>query len=290
MRSFCQLILFSVFLIKYSSSKYIFCTSKCSKIIVPFNKSLWIPVACQENTDIYDIALICTVHYRIDYDAKHVYIDFIASNDTNNVREPYQTEFLIQTVWLGFNEQSGQPNITDRQYECNTQNDCARLFYLSTIQRLITDGKLQLDEIRSKLYKSRLPTNKSKHYYCKDNSKRGNKSAVICKSGLCSADNTNMEQHCAKDNSPTLFSNIEYHVPRLIKHEKEVIQYKCNKNLCNKNDMIVIINQHLRNYTYWYNMRDDRSIPIATKSLTICRTVPYYLVILSSLFCFHVNI
>jgi hypothetical protein len=287
MQFFIYLILFLCISVKYSSSNYILCTPKCTQITVSFLQPLTIPIACQKDdnvTNIYEDALSCIIDYRIDYDAEQIYINFQASNDTNLLKEQNQSEFLIQSVWLGFDQESNQPNITHRKYGCNIKTDCARLFYLNTIQRLIIDGKLKLDEITLKLYNQSKPTRRR----CKDSSKTGNKSTIPCGNGLCYAHNIDKKQYCTTDNTPMFFSEIEYHLPKLMINEREVIEYKCNKHLCNTNETIKKIEKILLDYTNWNNNNNNNSIikneeqnPIKEKSSTIQQTVSYYLIILS---------
>jgi hypothetical protein len=74
-----------------------------------------------------------------------------------------------------------------------------------------------------------------------------------------------------------LFSEIEYYLPTLSTNERELIEYRCNKDLCNKNDMIKIIKHILLSYTNWNNYN------IEQKSSTIHQTVSYCLIILLSL-------
>jgi hypothetical protein len=278
MQFFIYLSLFLYVFIKTSSSNYIQCTSQCNQITVSFLQPLIIPIDCQDDnnnlTNSYNYALICIINYRIDYDAKQIYINFEASNDTNILfKEQNQSEFLIQTIWLGFNQESNQPNITHRKYGCNIKTDCARLFYLNTIEYLITDGKLKLDEINSKLYNQ----TKSLSLRCRNRNPISNRSVIRCSKGLCYAQNIDKKQYCTSDNSAMLFSEIEYYLPTLSTNERELIEYRCNKDLCNKNDMIKIIKHILLSYTNWNNYN------IEQKSSTIHQTVSYCLIILLSL-------
>lgn len=266
------LILFLSIFIKYSSSNYIQCTPQCPQITVPFQQPLLIPIDHHNNlTHTYVDALICIIEYRIDYDAKQIYINFKASNNTNTFKNESYAEFLIQSIWLGFNEESKQPNLTHRKYGCNIKDDCARLFYSNTIVRLITDGKLKLDKINDNLYNQ---SNSKRR--CKDNRKTGNQSLVRCGKGLCYAHNIEEKQYCTNDSTPTLFSEIEYYLPKLTTDERELVEYKCNKDLCNKNATIKIIKNILIDYTNW-NIKNE----IQEKSSTIQQTISYCLIILS---------
>ena len=281
MQLFICVILYLCLFIKYSSSNYIQCTSKCPQIVVSFDDSLTIPVTCQENTNISESALVCHVDYRIDYDAERIYITFKASNDTKNFKEQEQSEYLLQTIWLGFSQGSGQPNLTHRAYECNTTNDCARQYYLNTIKYLITDGKLELDKIPLNLYNPSLSTSQPTRRRCKDSNKKGNNTLTRCRTGLCYAHNTEKKQYCTKDITPTFFSDFEYYLPRSEVNEREVIEYKCNINLCNRNYMIKKIKNILYDYTNWENHIKTKQPVEAKSSSRIDQIISYYLIFLS---------
>jgi hypothetical protein len=275
MQFFLDLILLLCLSIKYSSSNYTRCTSRCSQITVPFLRPLSIPIDCQENnniTDILDVALVCIIDYRIDYDAKQIYINFKASNETINFKQPDQTEFLIQSLWLGLNDEANEPNITHRKYGCRTSDDCGRIFYLNTIEYLITDGLLKLNEIKSNLYNQ-----SSKKRRCKDSSLKGNHSLIRCPDGLCYAYNIDKKQYCTADTRAILFSEIEYYSPKSIENQRELIEYKCNKNFCNGNRMMAIIKDLLLDYTNWNRKKSMKE----KSSSSNYRNLSFYLFILS---------
>ena len=273
-----DLILFLFLLIKYSSTNYLRCTSKCSQITVSFHNPLTISNDCEENlnsTDIYDLAFICIIDYRIDYDAEQIYINFKATNDTNNFKQINQNEFLIQSLWLGFNQQANQPNITHRKYGCNTQDDCGRIFYLNTIEYLVNDGKFKLNEIKFNLYNQ-----SSIKRRCKDSNLKGNQSLIRCPHGLCYAFSIGTKQYCTSDQSATLFSEIEYYYPKLNDNQRELIEYKCNKNVCNGDRMI----NRIKNLVLDYTNGNKKKIIFNEKSPANRRYLSYYLVILSFIF------
>ena len=179
MQFFIYYILFQCLIMKISSTNYIRCTSKCPQINVSFLAPLKLPFHCQANTNlnngnIYEYGLICVIDYRVDYDAKYVYLKFKASNYSKSFQQPNQSEFLLQSIWLGLNKESYQPNITHRTYGCNTNDDCARDFYFNTIEYLITNGQIQLEEIKSKLYRENIPPNKLKYRRCRLNDSLNN--------------------------------------------------------------------------------------------------------------------
>lgn len=286
MQFFICVILYLCLFIKYSSSNYIECTSKCSQITVSFNESLTIPFTCQENTNISESALVCLVEYRIIYDAKIIYITFKASNETNIFKNQEQSEYLTQGLWLAFNQEANQPNLVHRTYRCNTKNDCARQYYLNTIKYLITNGKLELDKISLNLYNDSLSTSQSTRRRCKDTNKKGNNTLTRCRKGLCYAHNTDKKQYCTSDTTPTFFSEFEYHLPISTMNKREVIEYKCNIDLCNGNRMIDKIKKILYDYTNWNNYvkiePEVQEQPVEAKSSSrIDQIISYYLIVLS---------
>ncbi|CAF0984325.1 unnamed protein product [Rotaria sp. Silwood1] len=283
MRSVVCVILFLCLFVQTSSATYLLCTSKCNQITVPFLEPLNIPQECQDNNtfnDIYDYAAICIIEYRIDYDAKNIYITFKASNDTHIFEEYNRSEFLIQTMWLGFSQTSGQTNITHRKYGCRTQYDCARQFYFNTIEHLITKGQLQIDKIKSTLYRQSSSEKQIALRRCKNSNTTGNTSLVRCRDGLCFVNNINGKKYCTSDNTPTFFSEFESYVPKSITNEVELIEYKCNRHLCNSNEMIEKIKNILRIYTNWNNINNEEN-QIEQKSSITCKTVSNILIIVS---------
>ena len=274
------LICFVCLAFQYSSSDYIQCTTQCTQITVAFDDSLAIPRECADTNGVtraFDSALVCIIDYRIDYDAERIYVNFKASNDTTYLDGLKQSQSLVQTLWLGFSEESQQPNITHRKYECKTGDDCARAFYLSTIERLTTSGKVQLDHIHSKLYNRSLSMSRLSRRRCTDSSKMGNRTSVRCGTGLCYAHHLNYEanerdhvkkQHCSSDLTPTLFSEIQHHLPESDVIERELIEYRCNKNVCNRIEMIEEIKRILYEYTSWNVAKSVETAIITTKSST----------------------
>lgn len=265
------ILFFTSIFIKYSVSNYIQCTPTYPQITISFQQPLTIPIDNQDSISNYVSALVCVIEYRIDYDTKQIYVNFKATNDTNRLKENH-SEFLSQALWLSFNKESQQPNIAHRKYECNTKDDCARSFYLNTIEHLITVGISKLDEIHMILYSPSNP----KPRRCRDNSKPKNQSLVRCGKGLCYAHTIDQKQYCAKDNTPILFSEFQYYLPKLITNERELIEYKCNINLCNKNATIDQIKNILIDYTNW-NIDYIES----KKSSTIQQNLSYYLFLFS---------
>ena len=285
MRFFIYVMLLQNVFIKYCSTNYILCTSKCNQINTPFLQSFQIPDECQFNTTnnhIYDYALMCIIDYRIDYDAKYIYINFKSSNDSYMSERHNHSEFLSQTIWLDFTEELYQPTITHRKYQCNIKADCAREFYFHTIEHLITNGQLQLEQIKSKLHQKSIPINRAVNRRCKINNRINNQTTIQCRDGLCYVNTMNKKQYCTNDKSAMLFSELEYYSPNTKYNETELIEYKCNKHLCNRNEIVEIIKNILRNYTNWNDKKQDDSEIINRKSsANIHQTISFSLFILS---------
>ena len=299
MHFFTSVIFSLTLLLKCSSSAYIRCSSRCSQVVVTFADPRTIPDYCQETnnlTDIYEQALVCIIDYRIDYDAQRVYIDFKATNETTHMDGLNQSQYLTQTIWLGFNEESNQPNITQRHYRCAVADDCGRTFYLNTIEPLIDDGKVYLEEIHRKLYNHSLSIAGFSSRRCIDNKRKTNRTAVRCPNGLCSVDSLKEEsrdvhasklQGCISDNTPTFFSEMISFLPHLEGTiERELIQYKCNRHLCNRNEVINAVRRILHHYSGWSLPVEKSKVSINVKSSAPALHAAVFLVFTSRLLCF----
>lgn len=230
-------LLYLHLLIQSSFTFALHCTSSCSLITLSFTHPFFLPEYCQNFTR----ALVCLIDYRIDYDAKQIYINFKATNDTDIIPTNIPSQVLIQSIWLGFNEQANQPNITHRRYGCNNQHDCARRFYFQTIERLMNDGWKILERIQLDLYNSSM----NDKLRC-----RNNRTTIVCPHGLCYALNIEKKHTCTSDQTATLFSEIVYHTPRNRSNERHLIEYKCNQFFCNGQRMMEKISQDLLDYTH----------------------------------------
>ena len=227
--------------IKSSSISYIQCTSQCPKLTLTFDNPFSTFIDCPiDRPDNFTTALVCEIDYRIDYDTKQIYLNFKATNDSHLLDTHIPSEYLSQSIWLGFNSESNQPNITHRAYACNRNDDCARKFYHRTIRRLINDGLIIVEEIKINLYNS-----SSEQFRC-----RNNRTTVTCPYGLCYALNIEKKQSCTSDRTATLFTEIEYRQPRNSSRERQLIEYKCNRPLCNGHRMMEKIQNLLLDYTH----------------------------------------
>jgi hypothetical protein len=140
-----------------------------------------------------------------------------------------------------------------------------------------------LDKIQTLLYKeSLLKVNARRR--CTDSSRTDNRTSVKCPDGLCFAYEANIEgnnrqeieekQSCRRDKLPGLFSEIQIHSPFSPTSERRVLDYRCNKNVCNRNDFIEKVQLLIDNYTQWNEPKTiliEKTSP--TKSLANLRTV-----------------
>ncbi|UJR28862.1 hypothetical protein I4U23_010085 [Adineta vaga] len=268
-RFFFHLILLSCIFVQYSSTmndtNYILCTSRCSQVNVYFNDLLNLPPYCREESS-YDYALSCGVTYDIHFDRQYVSIDFIASNDTNDLDKQSLKEILTQTTELKFETYTGYDSYAiTRKFTCNTNKDCARDFYENTISKLVHDGKVTLHTIKDKLYNSTALIGPGSRRRCTDSNKKGNKTSVKCGHGLCytrletyefdSGKNTK-KQKCQESEGSYLRSEIERH-SRKSTRGKEILEYVCNKNVCNRNDLIPKIQQLINDYIQWNPVQEE---------------------------------
>lgn len=289
MRSLFCLILLSCIFVDYSltisDTDYIQCTSQCSPFNVTFSEPFSFPSDCQENNDVtsnYDYALACGIEYRIDYNAERIYIEFQASNDTGTLEDQKQADFLIQTTQLGLSQTNHYSTAITVKYGCNTQTDCARKFYLNSINRLVTEGASLTQSIKSKLHNDSLLMGYGSKRRCIDSNKTGPKPSIKCPNGLCylklesygSNEQQNSKfQSCGLNKQPTLLSVIEHHTPRSANNEREILEFSCNKNVCNRNDIIDKIKILIDGYTNQPSqMQDNQSITEKQGNLSIKQT------------------
>jgi len=239
------------------------------RITVSFSQPLAFPPECQDNNN-YDYALVCGIEYRIDYDTRQIFIDFQATNDTSSLEDQKPSEYLIQIMWLGLSQNTTEQNVITRKYGCNTKNDCAKDHYFNSINFFVNEGQSQIDLIKSKLQNDALIVGEKSRRRCIDSNKQGDKPSVKCKTGLCYAyledydlneQQSRKIQHCDPENRPFLFRETERHTPKSQYREKEILKYRCNKNVCNRNDFIQRTRNLLNDYTNAVSKtQDDKSI------------------------------
>lgn len=249
MRFFFCLILLSCLFVEYSlainDTDFLQCTARCSPIIVSFDQRTVFPPECQDNQ--FDYALACGIEYQINYDKQEITINFQATNDTGSLEDQKPGEFLVQTLYLGLSSHVAEPTVLTRKYGCNTNNDCARQHYLNTINYLVNEALPSLDSIRNKLQNDSLIVGGESRRRCIDSSRTATRPSIKCPTGLCYAhvENFNLDeqrsskqQGCDHDNRPSFSHEIERHTPPSSQKDRELLKYRCNKNVCNRNDFI----------------------------------------------------
>lgn len=249
MRFFFCLILLSCLFVEYSlainDTDFLQCTARCSPIIVSFDQRTVFPPECQDNQ--FDYALACGIEYEINYDKQEIKINFQATNDTGSLEDQKPSEFFVQTLYLGLTSPGEIPTVLTRKYGCNTNNDCARQSYLNTINYFVNDGLPSLDSIRHKLQNDSLIIGEESRRRCIDSSRTATRPSIKCPTGLCYAhvENFNLneqrsfkDQRCDHDLQPTFMHEIERHTPASPEKDREILKYRCNKNVCNRNDFI----------------------------------------------------
>ncbi|CAF1651963.1 unnamed protein product [Adineta ricciae] len=263
-----HLILLSCVSVQYSSTlndtNYILCTTRCSQVNLFFNDLLNLPEYCRDESA-QDYALTCSVTYHIHFDRQYISLNFTASNNTDYLDGQTSKEILTQTTKLNFNAHPGYDSYDIlRKYTCNTDKDCARVFYENTISFLVNDGKATLDILKEKLYNESVIVGPTARRHCIDSNKTGNKTSVKCRDGFCYArvekydfaqEKSTKTQKCERTHQSYLLSEIERHKPTSTQ-EKEVLEYSCNKHVCNRNDLIPKIQTLMNDYIRWNPARD----------------------------------
>jgi len=275
-----------------NDTNYIQCTSYCSQINLAFSQPTEFPTDCQENNNIkniYDYALACGIKYHINYDTQQISIHFQAINHTGNLEDGTPSESLVQTIWLSLSQKTVQRNEIIRTYNCSTNNDCARKFYLNSIDYLVTEGTSQLQLIRTRLHNDSLLTGEKSRRHCIVTGKSAEKPSEKCKTGLCYLNLKKFElneqelknQTCDPENEPYLFSEIERHTPKSIQNEREFLEYKCNKHVCNRDNYFEKIQTLLNEYTNFTSKnQNNKSITEKKGNLSIKQTISSYILVL----------
>jgi len=138
---------------------------------------------------------------------------------------------------------------------------------------------------------------------CTDSRKTGNKTSVKCPDGVCFANYASYKlneqqnplvQRCDPEIRPVLFSEIERHLPESATNEREIIEYRTNKNVFNRNDKFGVVRNALNQYTNWNpkQKQTDESTPspeninINQKKLnsSLKQTVSSYVLVLFFIF------
>ena len=294
------LILLSCIFTEYSlainDNNYIFCTPNCSEIVVSLSTPFTFPSQCQTNnnhSDFYVRGLFCAIQYRINYQYQKITILFEVSNDTSILDSRKSNEFFLQEIRLHLTSYASQSDETYRKYVCNIKDDCARDFYLNTIENLINDGQYKLRLIKGKLYNDSLIIGQGSRRRCLVTSEMKNSTAERCGYGLCYVhyenyllDNKrqNKTQNCDLESTPSLYSYVTYDGVK----SKEILEYICNKHVCNRDKMILKIQNIINQYTKWNSNITERHLKKTNLSIkqTISSSMIVLMIILIQNVCF----
>ena len=279
MRFFFYLILLSFIWVEFSlttGNNYILCTSNCPSLTLPFHQASTLPNECQDNDQaIFETAAVCVVEYQINYRTQEISLNFKALNETDQFDVTQQNQLFLQTVSSKFAAYEVDGPFLNRTFYCTMKNDCARSFYLSTIENLVNEGHSKLEHIKTKLFNASVFMDYRSRRRCTDSHKTGNKTSVACPLGACHAhyvydDSTeNIEekhQNCHRETDSHLTSELKYHLSSASSRQRESIDYRCNKNVCNRNDMIHIIKKIIDEYTNWNSSKQEMP-EVQTKQL-----------------------
>lgn len=280
MRFFFHIILLSFIWVEYSlttGNNYIQCTSRCSSITLAFNDSASLENECHESDrNNFEASLACTVEYRIDYRSQQININFKGINETELFDAREQNQYFLQTISSILSDDNHEGVQLTRTFYCTMKDDCARSFYLNTIGLLIAEeNTAKLISIKHKLYNHSVLMNEHSKRRCIDSDRPNGKPNVLCPMGPCfasltyddAAENKEVKtQKCHSERNSYLKGEIKYHITGSSSHKQESIHYRCNKNVCNRDDMIHKVKQILDEYTSWDSSKQTMPI-IQTKQL-----------------------
>ena len=292
--SFCLILLSSIVVVEYSLAindiEYIQCTSRCQPITVSFTDPLTF-ADCQEineTSNNYDTALVCGIEYTLDYTKEEININFHASNDTGSLEDQKPSSFIVQSMRLHLGKQQTGSNIITRKYGCNSENDCARKSYLNSIDNLINEGKTQIDKIISRLQNDSLITGPTSRRRCIDSTLPVEKPSVKCPIGIChfrlneyqlDGQQKDVSQSCHQLVYPTLHSELEQHSPPSTQKDRLLLEYYCNKNVCNRNDIVHHIRDLIGEFTHGRSKVED-IVNEKTGNHSICQTISSTILVL----------
>ncbi len=225
-----------VFTLLYSISNLslvtcLLCTN-CVDITLSFNNAVELPARC--NGRLFE-AVACQAIFRTNYLTKEVHMNLTGGNDP---KRNYELDLLVQNK---FDEpKTINANTT---YICKTSNDCAKLFYLSTIQTLIRNEPI-LHELQGELFDSTA----SNIEQCSNNQDQ----PVTCQNGygchgveIIENGKTEYEGECRNASTMTIFPRLYFDItlvqgdPPLPSSDWNHLGFTCNKqNLCNTRQQI----------------------------------------------------
>jgi len=120
---------------------------------------------------------------------------------------------------------------------------------------------------------------------CIDSSKKNEtKQSVKCPNGLCFAQNASFTldarlqekaQHCtdAHQPGPGLFSESTLYAPASPNNDRRLVEYRCNKNVCNRNAIIQHVEAFIDDYTFWNATSSDSALVKKQSTKNIGNTI-----------------
>lgn len=254
-----------------SGVNYILCTSHCPPITRTFNESTLLEDVCHgEDQNNLASSLACVVEYRIDYTNERIRIDFQGINETELFDAQQQNQYFEQTLSMVLSNDEHDGTELKRKFYCTMKEDCARSFYLNSIGQLIgNENPGKLKSIKNKLYNHSVLMNEHSRRRCIDNSGPRKNASVSCPMGPCFVSKTTVNtvenslettQKCHSERGSYLNSEIKYHISSSSSQKKELLEYRCNKNVCNREDMIRKVTQIIDEFTHWESSK--QAMPI----------------------------
>jgi hypothetical protein len=206
------------------------CTN-CADIVLLFNNASTLPPKCEDK---FVQAVACQATFHTDYLTKQIHLNLTGATD------PKRNDLLDLTVENKFDEpKTMNANTT---YTCKTADDCAKLFYQSTIQRLIKNQPI-LNEIRTELYD---PTAVNVQQ-CSNNQDQ----PITCRNGygchgyeIIENGRTDYEGECRNASTVTIFPRLYFMITLVqgdlpLSSDWNHLGFTCNKqNLCNTRQQI----------------------------------------------------
>ncbi|CAF1438741.1 unnamed protein product [Adineta ricciae] len=227
----------------FASANCLQCT-KCDNTVLSFDRATDFPSKC-EGQIVESVA--CQAVFHIDYLAKEIRLD-LANGDALN--RTFEINLLVKNKFA-------QPKMlfSNVTYKCKDANDCAKVFYRTTISTLISKQSV-LTELQNELYD---PTGTNVQQ-CADNHNQPKSciNAYGCHGyEIIENRRPDFKGECRNTSSQTIFQYLYYDIT-LVQGSSELpldwnhLGYTCNKgNLCNTQEKIKQMIQIANNYYPW---------------------------------------
>jgi hypothetical protein len=206
------------------------CTN-CDDITLLFNNASELPTKCDGKLV---EAVACQAIFRMNYLTKEIYLNLTGGEDP---QRNYLLDLLVQNKF-------DEPKIIEANttYNCKTVDDCAKLFYQSTIQILIQNEPV-LNEIQAELFDPTVVNVQQ----CSDNQDQ----PITCQNGygchgveIIENGKIDYEGECRNASTMTIFPRA-YFMITLVQGDPPIssdwnhLGFTCNiHNLCNTREQI----------------------------------------------------